>query len=135
GFGALKPTGWWLVGLGIVMAPVLGFLLGVFNTVVVAWLARKQTPHRVDKLFRRLQLLSAALYSLGHGGNDAQKTMGIIVMLLGAAGPQFEKYTHDAPDSPWRILDAPDHVWRFFHIHPPVHNIAWWIILTCCAAI
>jgi PiT family inorganic phosphate transporter len=54
--------------------------------VGVAWLARRQTPRRIDRWFRRLQLLSAGLYSLGHGGNDAQKTMGIIWMLLIAAG-------------------------------------------------
>src|SRR5436190_11576879 len=86
GFAALKPEGWMLVLLGIVLAPTIGFLLGSFNMIVVSWLARRQTPYRMDRLFRKLQLLSAALYSLGHGGNDAQKTMGIIVMLLGAAG-------------------------------------------------
>ena len=54
--------------------------------IVVAWIFRRSTPHKVDTLFRRLQLLSAGVYSLGHGGNDAQKTMGIIVMLLTAGG-------------------------------------------------
>jgi PiT family inorganic phosphate transporter len=124
GFGALVPTGWWLIAIGIVFAPILGFLLGSFNMIVVSWLARRQTPHRVDRLFRRLQLLSAALYSLGHGGNDAQKTMGIIVMLLVTT----KKYAH------WTVGDP--HSWmNMFHVFGTEHNIAWWIILTCHAAI
>src|SRR5205085_4024466 len=86
GFVVLIAKGWYLVLLGIVLAPTLGFLLGSFLMIAVSWLARKQTPQRMDRLFRKLQLLSAAMYSLGHGGNDAQKTMGIIVMLLTAAG-------------------------------------------------
>ncbi|HVE50276.1 MAG TPA: inorganic phosphate transporter, partial [Casimicrobiaceae bacterium] len=64
----------------------LGFLLGSVLTVIVAWASRRATPQRVDRWFRRLQLVSAAAYSLGHGGNDAQKTIGIIWMLLIAAG-------------------------------------------------
>src|ERR1051326_6920432 len=62
----LKPEGWWLIILGIFLAPVLGFFLGVFNMILVSWIARRSHPHRVDSIFRRLQLLSAALYSLGH---------------------------------------------------------------------
>src|SRR5215204_716767 len=85
GFVALKPEGWMLVLLGIVLAPTIGFLLGSFNMIWISWVARRASPHRIDRLFRRLQLVSAALYSLGHGGNDAQKTMGIIVMLLTTA--------------------------------------------------
>ena len=78
-------------GLGKTLAfilgsPLLGMLLGSLLMVAVAWLFRRTTPTRVDKWFRRLQLVSASLYSLGHGGNDAQKTMGIIWMLLIAAG-------------------------------------------------
>jgi len=72
--------------LFIFVSPLLGMLLGALLMVLVSWLCRRQTPGRVDKWFRRLQLVSAALYSLGHGGNDAQKTMGIIWMLLIAAG-------------------------------------------------
>ncbi|HTY99088.1 MAG TPA: inorganic phosphate transporter [Rhodocyclaceae bacterium] len=72
--------------LFIFVAPVLGFLLGGFTMTGVAWVCNRTTPRRVDKIFRRLQLLSAAAYSLGHGGNDAQKTIGIIWMLLIAAG-------------------------------------------------
>ncbi|MDQ5878066.1 MAG: inorganic phosphate transporter, PiT family [Pseudomonadota bacterium] len=70
----------------IFVSPLLGMLLGGLLMVLVSWICRRTTPRRVDKWFRRLQLVSAALYSLGHGGNDAQKTMGIIWMLLIAAG-------------------------------------------------
>src|SRR5574337_585098 len=70
----------------ILLSPLLGFLLGTMLMVGVAWLFFQSTPTRVDKWFRRLQLVSASLYSLGHGGNDAQKTIGIIWMLLIAAG-------------------------------------------------
>ncbi|MBI2306326.1 MAG: inorganic phosphate transporter [Rhodocyclales bacterium] len=70
----------------IFVSPLLGMLLGGLLMVLVSWILRRTTPRRVDKWFRRLQLVSAALYSLGHGGNDAQKTMGIIWMLLIAAG-------------------------------------------------
>ena len=68
------------------LSPLLGFVLGIALMIAVSWIARRATPHKVDRWFRRLQLVSASLYSLGHGGNDAQKTMGIIWMLLLAAG-------------------------------------------------
>ena len=70
----------------IFVSPVLGFLFGSLLMVAVAWICRRTSPHRVDNIFRRLQLLSAGMYSLGHGGNDAQKTIGIIWLLLIAAG-------------------------------------------------
>ncbi len=70
----------------ILISPVVGLLLGVVYGVIVHWLARKSSPAQVDHLFRKGQLVSAALYSLGHGGNDAQKTMGIIASLLFSAG-------------------------------------------------
>ena len=70
----------------IFVSPVLGFLLGSLLMVAVAWICRRTSPLRVDNVFRRLQLVSAGLYSLGHGGNDAQKTIGIIWLLLIAAG-------------------------------------------------
>jgi inorganic phosphate transporter, PiT family len=70
----------------ILISPTLGFVFGTILTIAVAWIARRATPLRVDRWFRRLQLASAAAYSLGHGGNDAQKTIGIIWMLLIAAG-------------------------------------------------
>lgn len=123
GLAVLKPTGWWLILLGIVLAPVLGFILGSLNMILVSWLARRQTPQKVDRLFRRLQLVSAALYSLGHGGNDAQKTMGIIVMMLTAAG--YAHLTHGDPNSALNRL----------HLFGAEHNVAWWIILICHAAI
>jgi PiT family inorganic phosphate transporter len=66
----------------IVLAPVIGLLIGLVIAVAVYWIFRRSTPRRVDGVFRKGQLLSAALYSLGHGGNDAQKTMGIIWLLL-----------------------------------------------------
>jgi PiT family inorganic phosphate transporter len=70
----------------IFIAPLLGFFIGGFLMVGVSWACNRTPPKKVDSLFRRLQLLSAAAYSLGHGGNDAQKTIGIIWMLLIAAG-------------------------------------------------
>lgn len=76
----------------IVLSPVIGMLLGFGLMVAVMWIARNATPARVDRVFRRLQLVSAALYSLGHGTNDAQKTMGVIAVLLftnGLLGPTF----------------------------------------------
>jgi PiT family inorganic phosphate transporter len=72
--------------LFILVAPVLGFLLGGFLMVGISWICNRMAPRKVDKVFRRLQLVSAAAYSIGHGGNDAQKTIGIIWMLLMAAG-------------------------------------------------
>jgi len=70
----------------IFIAPVLGFILGGTLMVIVAWVCRPMSQRKVDRVFRRLQLVSAAAYSLGHGGNDAQKTIGIIWMLLIAGG-------------------------------------------------
>ena len=70
----------------IVVSPVLGFLLAALMMVAVSWICRRGSPLRIDNWFRRLQLVSAGLYSLGHGGNDAQKTIGIIWMLLIASG-------------------------------------------------
>ena len=70
----------------IFIAPLLGFLAGGLLMVAVSWACNRTSPTKVDRLFRRLQLFSAAAYSLGHGGNDAQKTIGIIWMLLIAAG-------------------------------------------------
>lgn len=70
----------------IFIAPLLGFVIGGLLMVIVSWICRGMPTKRVDKVFRRFQLLSAAAYSLGHGGNDAQKTVGIIWMLLLAAG-------------------------------------------------
>ena len=86
GTGALIGAGILKTVLFIFVSPLLGFLLGSLMMVVVAWVFRGFRPSRVDKWFRRLQLVSAGAYSLGHGGNDAQKTIGIIWMLLVATG-------------------------------------------------
>jgi len=86
GFWALQSAGIYKTLIFIVLSPMLGFLLAGLMVVAVSWICRRTTPARVDRWFRRLQLLSAAMYSIGHGGNDAQKTIGIIMMLLIAAG-------------------------------------------------
>jgi PiT family inorganic phosphate transporter len=86
GTGALVAAGLWKTVAFIVIAPVLGFVFGSIMMLIVSWIFVRSTPRKVDKWFRRLQLASAAAYSLGHGGNDAQKTIGIIWMLLIAAG-------------------------------------------------
>ena len=86
GTWALVPAGLVKVVAFIFIAPLLGMLLGALLMLAVAWLFVRSSPSRVDRWFRRLQLVSASLYSLGHGGNDAQKTIGIIWMLLIAAG-------------------------------------------------
>ena len=86
GMVALIPSGWTKTLIFIVLAPGFGFLLGFTFMVIVFWICRGVAPSRVDKYFRKLQLVSAAAYSLGHGGNDAQKTMGIIAGALYAGG-------------------------------------------------
>ncbi|HMX15360.1 MAG TPA: inorganic phosphate transporter [Rhodocyclaceae bacterium] len=86
GPGSLIWSGVGKTVLFIFLSPLFGFLLGGFLMVGVSWLCNRTPPRRADRIFRRLQLLSAAAYSLGHGGNDAQKTIGIIWMLLVAAG-------------------------------------------------
>jgi len=77
---------WMATLIFIVLAPVIGLIIGLILMVLVSWIFRRSAPRTVDKLFRKLQLLSAAAYSLGHGGSDAQKTMGIIAGALLAAG-------------------------------------------------
>jgi PiT family inorganic phosphate transporter len=86
GVGTLIAKGFIKTVVAIVLSPLVGFALGVLLMILVSWLFHRSTPQRVDRWFRQLQYVSAALYSLGHGGNDAQKTMGIIWMLLIAAG-------------------------------------------------
>jgi inorganic phosphate transporter, PiT family len=83
---ALVGAGLWKTVAFIIVSPTLGFLLGSLLMVIVAWVCKGRSPLRIDRWFRRLQLVSAGLYSLGHGGNDAQKTIGLIWMLLVAAG-------------------------------------------------
>ncbi len=86
GPGALVWSGIQKILLFIILSPVIGLALGLGLMLAVLWLFSSATPHRVDRVFRRLQLLSAALYSLGHGTNDAQKTMGVIAAILFANG-------------------------------------------------
>jgi inorganic phosphate transporter, PiT family len=86
GTASLISSGLMKTVLFIFISPLLGFLFGTLLMILVAWLFRRTAPRRVDRWFRRLQLVSASFYSLGHGGNDAQKTIGIIWMLLIAAG-------------------------------------------------
>jgi len=105
GFYTLVGSGFLKISLAIVLSPMLGFALGMVLMTSVAWLFFRTTPHKVDRWFRRFQLVSAALYSLGHGGNDAQKTMGIIAMLLFAAG-----------------------------MSGPTFNVPMWVVLSCQAA-
>ena len=105
GPGALVGSGFFKTAAAIVASPMLGLALGAALMVAVSWICRRQTPRRVDRWFRRLQLVSASLYSLGHGGNDAQKTMGIIAMLLFSAG-----------------------------VSGPTFNVPFWVVLSCQAA-
>jgi PiT family inorganic phosphate transporter len=86
GISAIVFSGWTKTLIFIVLAPLMGAFLGFVLMVSVTWIFRRWHPFRLDQLFRRLQLVSAGLYSLGHGGNDAQKTMGIITGLLVTAG-------------------------------------------------
>jgi PiT family inorganic phosphate transporter len=86
GAGSLVAAGIWKTVIFIFVSPLLGYLLGSLMMVAVAWTFRRMRPSRIDKWFRRLQLISAGAYSLGHGGNDAQKTIGIIWMMLIATG-------------------------------------------------
>jgi len=103
------------VALFIVLSPLIGVLLGGLLMVATLWTCRNRTPRGVDHVFRWLQLLSAAVYSLSHGLNDAQKTMGIIFALL-VSVPELRSWaTHDG--------------------NPESRQLAWWIILSCHAAI
>ena len=100
GAGVAKAGGWALIPAGILktvafifISPLIGMVLGAALLLLISWLFRRTTPGRIDRLFRRLQLISSSMYSLGHGGNDAQKTIGIIWMLLIAAGYTGAKET------------------------------------------
>ena len=86
GPAAILVSGWTKTLIFIVLAPLTGLLVGFLLMVAVTWTFRRWNPFRLDQVFRRAQLVSAGLYSLGHGGNDAQKTMGIITGLLVYAG-------------------------------------------------
>ncbi len=101
GYSAIIASGWSLTLIYILIAPLMGLTIGFGMTLIILWTFRGFTPGRVDAWFRRLQLLSAALYSLGHGTNDAQKTMGIIAGVLFAAG-----YLHTFYIPIWVVLAA-----------------------------
>jgi PiT family inorganic phosphate transporter len=119
GLGSLIASGWVKPILFIFLSPIIGMSLGLGLTVGLSWLVYKRPAHRTEKLFRRLQLLSAALYSISHGANDAQKTMGIIVSLLVATQAQF------AAQQGWLSM---------FHLQNAEH-IPLWVILSAHAAI
>ena len=101
GTGVLIVSGWTKTLMFIVLAPAIGLVLGVTLMVSIYWIFRNFAPSRVDIWFRRLQLVSAALYSLGHGANDAQKTMGIIAGAL-LAGGLIQEFRIDM----WVVLSA-----------------------------
>src|SRR5689334_13269495 len=93
-FGVLKPEGWVKTIAFIFVSPLTGMVLGLAIMTALMWIFRRKSPDRVDKIFRKGQLLSAALYSLGHGGADAQKTMGIIAAVLVAANLNANATNH-----------------------------------------
>jgi inorganic phosphate transporter, PiT family len=86
GFKALIPSGWTMPVLFIFLSPIIGMILGLLVSIATTWVVRNYRPRKIDRWFRRLQLLSAACYSLGHGTNDAQKGMGIITAALVTGG-------------------------------------------------
>jgi PiT family inorganic phosphate transporter len=118
GMAAILPSGWTKTLIYIVLAPLIGMVLAFLITVATFWIFRRSSPRRVDRLFRKLQLVSAAAYSLGHGTNDAQKTMGIIAGVLVTAG-----YLKEFRISLWVILAAHSAIalgtlsggWRIIH--------------------
>jgi PiT family inorganic phosphate transporter len=123
GFGVILFKGWVPLLAFIVLSPVIGFILGSTVMIAISWIFRRQTPFKVDSWFRRFQLVSSAVYCLGHGGNDAQKTMGIIVLLLSAANLKH-----------WAAPDP--HSWaNSFNFFSHEHTVAWWVILSCNGAI
>jgi PiT family inorganic phosphate transporter len=101
GWGAIIVAGWTKTLIFIVLAPLLGMALGFTLMIVILWTFSRTSPGKVDHWFRRLQLVSAAAYSLGHGGNDAQKTMGIIAGALFAGG-----YIAEFRIDLWVVLSA-----------------------------
>jgi len=113
GFAAIIAHGWVKTLVFIVVAPLMGLTLALLLTVALSWMLRRSLPRSVDKTFRVLQLVSAAAYSLGHGTNDAQKTMGIIVALLVSSQALFATFpiqafhlTSAASIPVWVILSA-----------------------------
>ncbi|GAC1446629.1 MAG: inorganic phosphate transporter [Pyrinomonadaceae bacterium] len=105
--GLLKPEGWIKTIIFIVASPLIGLILGFGLMVAVYWIFQHRSANQVDRFFRRGQLFSAAAYSLGHGGNDAQKTMGIITAVLVAGNFLAPNTNGGLPDIPlWVVLSA-----------------------------
>jgi inorganic phosphate transporter, PiT family len=105
--GLLKPEGWIKTITFIFLSPIVGAILGFSIMVALLWIFRSFSPDRVDRIFRKGQLVSAALYSLGHGGNDAQKTMGIITAVLVAGNQLQSGPTGALPSIPlWVVLSC-----------------------------
>jgi len=117
GIAALIPSGWVKPILFIFLSPLVGFAFGLILMVITGWAFRRAHPRNVDIWFRRMQLVSSAAFSLSHGTNDAQKTMGIVMGLLFAAQASFA-----------------DHQWSFLHV-TTLDVVPTWIILTAHAAI
>jgi len=101
GFGVIIASGWTKTLIFIIIAPLIGFFMGILLKVITSWILRKQNPTSINKWSRIAQLFSAAAFSLGHGGNDAQKTMGIITSLLFAGG-----YLDSFDVKLWIVLSA-----------------------------
>ena len=142
GFSAIIPAGWTKTLIFIVLSPLIGLTFGLGLMVAIYWLFRRTTPTRVDHWFRKLQLLSAALFSLNHGANDAQKTMGIIAGVLFTV-PAYRALVTDAAGTMlipfWVVLLAHAAIglgtlsggWRIIHTMgsritklQPVHGFA-----------
>ena len=142
GFGAIIPAGWTKTLIFIVVSPLIGLTAGLVLMVAIYWLFRRATPSRVDHWFRKLQLVSAALFSLNHGANDAQKTMGIIAGVLFTV-PAYRSMVTDAAGQMaipfWVVLAAHAAIglgtlsggWRIIHTMgsritklQPVHGFA-----------
>ncbi len=102
GWGSVVYAGVFKIAIFIVVAPVLGMIISYFISILVIHIVKKHSPFGVDKHFRRLQLLSASAFSLGHGGNDAQKSMGIIWVAMIASG----RVANDAPIDLWIVLSC-----------------------------
>jgi PiT family inorganic phosphate transporter len=106
-FGVIIPEGWTKTLIFIVIAPMIGLVLALLFTIASHWILRYSAPRTVDNWFRRLQLASAAAYSIGHGGNDAQKTMGIVAGALFTAGYMTPyDMAHDWGRLKWPIILA-----------------------------
>jgi PiT family inorganic phosphate transporter len=110
GLSAVIYSGWTKTIVSMFLSPVIGLVVGLILMTAVSWIFRRSSPGRIDKYFRKLQLISAGLYSLGHGGNDAQKTMGIIAVLV---------FTYET---------------KIRHASATIH-VDLWMILACHAAI